>query len=40
MLITGANGMLGKSLSKLFPKATLLKGKKDLDLTSIEETCD
>ena len=38
MLITGANGMLGKSLSKLFPKATLLKGKANLDLTNIEET--
>ena len=38
MLITGASGMLGKSLSKLFPKSTLLKGKKDLDLTDIKET--
>ena len=38
MLITGANGMLGKSLAKVFPKATLLNGKKDLDLTNIEET--
>ena len=38
MLITGANGMLGKSLSKLFPKATLLKGKKDLNLTNIYRT--
>jgi dTDP-4-dehydrorhamnose reductase len=40
MLITGASGMLGKSISKLFPKSTLLKGKKDLDLINIEETCD
>ena len=38
MLITGANGMLGKSLSKLFPESTLLNGKKDLDLTNIKET--
>lgn len=38
MLITGANGMLGKSLLKIFPQATLLNGRKDLDLTNIEET--
>jgi len=38
MLITGASGMLGKSLSKLFPNAILLAGRRDLDLTNIEET--
>ena len=34
ILITGGNGMLGKSLKKYFPKATFLNGKKDLDFTS------
>ena len=37
MLITGANGMLGKTLSRIFPDAVLLKGKKDLDLTNTSE---
>ena len=34
ILITGGNGMLGKSLKKYFPNATFLNGKKDLDFTS------
>ena len=38
MLITGANGMLGKSLAKVFPKSTFLNGRLLLDLTNIEET--
>ena len=29
ILVTGGNGMLGKSLKKYFPKATYLNGKKD-----------
>lgn len=37
ILITGASGMLGKYLSKAFPDAVLLKGKKDLDLTNKAE---
>ena len=32
-LITGASGMLGSVLSTYFKDATLLKGRKDLDLT-------
>ena len=36
MLITGATGMLGKSLSKFFPEATLLNGSQDLDLTNLD----
>ena len=34
ILVTGGNGMLGKSLKKYFPKATYLNGRKDLDFTS------
>ena len=37
VLITGASGMLGEHLSKVFPDATLLKGRKDLDLTNKAE---
>ena len=33
VLITGANGMLGSVLSKLYKDPVLLNGKKDLDLT-------
>ena len=33
LLITGANGMLGSVLSKLYKNAVLLGGKKQLDLT-------
>lgn len=33
MLITGASGMLGKSLAKVFPEAELLNGRNELDLT-------
>tara|TARA_Y100000593_G_scaffold37188_2_gene72144 strand:+ start:4164 stop:4913 length:750 start_codon:yes stop_codon:yes gene_type:complete len=36
-LITGANGMLGSVLSKKFKNATLLKGRKDIDLTNTED---
>tara|TARA_S200002703_G_scaffold57092_1_gene49876 strand:- start:13066 stop:13794 length:729 start_codon:yes stop_codon:yes gene_type:complete len=36
VLITGANGMLGSVLSTLYKNATLLGGKKDLDLTCSE----
>ena len=34
--ITGATGMLGKSLSQIFPTATRLKGKKTVDLTNFK----
>ena len=37
MLITGATGMLGKSLLKVFPDAEILKGKDDLDLTDLKK---
>ena len=37
MLITGANGMLGKTLKNYFPNAVLLKGKADLDLTNLSD---
>lgn len=35
MLITGANGMLGKTLAGYFKDAILLSGKSDLDLTNL-----
>jgi len=38
ILITGATGMLGSSLSNIFPAADMLNGKQDLDLTNIQET--
>lgn len=37
MLITGATGMLGKSLIKFFPNVEILKGKNDLDLTDLKK---
>ena len=37
MLITGATGMLGKSLLKVFPDAETLKGRNDLDLTDLKK---
>ena len=38
ILITGASGMLGASLQKIFPTATTLAGKKQLDLSNMEES--
>ena len=38
ILITGASGMLGRSLIKIFPDSDLLKGRTDLDLTDINKT--
>ena len=35
ILITGASGMLGKELKKVFPNSQNLNGKKDLDLTDL-----
>ena len=40
MLITGASGMLGKSLAKVFPDAVLLNGRAELDLTNIEKVVE
>lgn len=37
MLITGGNGMLGKSLKKFFPNVDYLNGKSDLDLSNLSE---
>ena len=37
ILITGCSGMLGASLTKMFPAADLLKGQKDLDLTNLKK---
>ena len=40
VLITGTNGMLGKEVSKFFPKAAKIPGRKHLDLSNLKKVSE